>query len=84
MTAPANFTVFSHDVLFEEPRETCHACNETLDDHDDDGFDVTGRGLMVFYRGDERRVEEPGLCPTCGAAIGMTMLTRWAIEEEEG
>jgi hypothetical protein len=87
MSDAAKLTVFSHDVLFEEPREACHACGDDLDssaDADDDGFGVTGRGLVVFYRGDERRPEEPGLCPSCGAAIGMTMLTRWAIEEEEG
>ncbi len=62
----------------------CHACEKPMNASDDEGFAVPGRGLLVFTRGDERRAEEPTLCPSCGAAIGMTMLTRWAIEEDEG
>ena len=74
----ALFTTRGDDVL------RCHACDEVLRAEDDHGFSVPGRGLLVFTRGEERRAEEPRLCPSCGAAIGMTMLSRWAIEEEEG
>ncbi len=63
---------------------SCHACEKPIHASDDEGFAVPGRGLLVFTRGDERRTEEPKLCASCGAAIGMTMLTRWAIEEDEG
>lgn len=66
-----------------QPTE-CHACEKPIYASDDEGFAVPGRGLLVFTRGDERRAEEPRLCASCGAAIGMTMLTRWAIEEDEG
>ena len=48
------------------------------------GFDVRGRGLLVWSRGEERRYQEPPLCASCAAAIGVTALQRWEIEEEEG
>ena len=50
----------------------------------DDGYDVTGRGLLVWSRGGERRYQEPPLCSGCAAAIGVSALQRWEIEEEEG
>ena len=53
-------------------------------DDDDAGYGVTGRGLLVWSRGDERRYQEPPLCSGCAAAIGVSALQRWEIEEEEG
>ena len=76
--------VVSHEILFATEEERCHACDGELPADDSAGYGLTGRGLLIFYRGEERRAEEPKLCPACGAAVGMTMLTRWAIEEEEG
>ena len=84
------FETIDHTALFQPSAEAsskapcCHACERPLHASHDEGFSVPGRGLLVFMRGDERRAEEPRLCPSCGAAIGMTMLSRWAIEEEEG
>ncbi len=82
------FDTIDHTALFEMAPDagvtTCHTCEKPIRASDDHGFAVPGRGLLVFTRGDERRAEEPTLCASCGAAIGMTMLTRWAIEEEEG
>ena len=83
MDHTALFQTDTRDRLASSPSR-CHACEKPIHDSDDHGFAVPGRGLLVFTRGDERRAEEPRLCPSCGAAIGMTMLTRWAIEEDEG
>ncbi|WP_165373000.1 hypothetical protein [Sorangium cellulosum] len=43
-----------------------------------------GRGLYMWSRGDELRFEEPALCGGCAVAIGMTALSAWNAEEEEG
>jgi predicted RNA-binding Zn-ribbon protein involved in translation (DUF1610 family) len=85
---PVPYETVDHAALFASAHSTplsqCHACERELHAADDEGFSVPGKGLLIWARGDERRAEEPKLCPSCGAAIGMTMLTRWAIEEEEG
>jgi hypothetical protein len=83
---PKGFVTASHAVLFEDPVATrCDVCAEQVDDREDDeGFEVRGRGLLVWTRGDERRYQEPPLCPGCAAAIGVSALSRWEIEEEEG
>lgn len=85
------FETIDHSALFTEvaadaraASSACHACEKPIWASSDEGYSVPGRGLLVFTRGDERRAEEPKLCPTCGAAIGMTMLSRWATEEDEG
>jgi hypothetical protein len=88
----ARFESIDHSALFSARHadhgaahaSSCDACAKAIGAAEDDGFSVPGRGLMLFTRGDERRAEEPHLCASCGAAIGMTMLSRWAIEEEEG
>jgi hypothetical protein len=88
---PEGFVTASHGVLFED-HEThrCDVCAELLsasEDADEDegsGYDVTGRGLLVWSRGEERRYQEPPLCAACAAAIGVSALQRWEIEEEEG
>ena len=84
------FTV-GHSVLFTDTdANRCDVCAEPVgdgkEDPDDDttGFDVKGRGLLVWSRGDERRYQEPPLCSSCAAAIGVSALQRWEIEEEEG
>jgi hypothetical protein len=51
---------------------------------DEEDGPLRGRGLLIWTRGDERRFEEPELCPRCASAIGMTALHRWEIEEDEG
>jgi len=54
------------------------------DEDEDGGFDLGGRGLLVWSRGEERRYQEPPLCSACATAIGVSALQRWEIEEEEG
>ncbi|MFO0669331.1 MAG: hypothetical protein U0235_06865 [Polyangiaceae bacterium] len=88
------FFVAGHDILFHAPlgnggpaddAPRCDACGEPVGrDDDDDGFAVSGRGRYVFTRGDELRAEEPPLCASCAAAIGMTALHLFTIEEDEG
>jgi len=87
----AGFVTAGHAVLFEDTEANrCDVCAETLGtDSDgrgkgDQGYDVTGRGLLVWSRGEERRYQEPPLCAACAAAIGVSALQRWEIEEEEG
>lgn len=66
-----------------EPHEDvcCDGCNKpiTLADMDD-----LGKGVFLWVRGDERRYDEVPLCPNCGTALGMAVLARYAMEEEEG
>jgi hypothetical protein len=92
----AGFVTAGHSVLFEDVEShRCDVCSANLavtadpgahaeSDSDDDGYDVTGRGLLVWSRGEERRYQEPPLCSGCAAAIGVSALQRWEIEEEEG
>lgn len=55
----------------------CHACDARLD-----GATIT-TGLLVWARGEELVTEEPPLCPACSAAIGLTALRRFALEDDE-
>jgi hypothetical protein len=89
----AGFVTAGHTVLFEDVEShRCDVCAASLsalaaadtDTDTDDRYDVTGRGLLVWSRGDERRYQEPPLCSGCAAAIGVSALQRWEIEEEEG
>jgi hypothetical protein len=42
-------------------------------------------GLLVWFRGDEMRVDEPPLCEECASRITIGAAVKWAIEgEEEG
>jgi hypothetical protein len=88
---PKGFVTAGHAILFEDNEaHRCDVCAETLTDDDDDAggnvgaYDVTGRGLLVWSRGEERRYQEPPLCAACASAIGLSALQRWEIEEEEG
>lgn len=82
---PEDFATATHTVLFEqESTPRCDVCADPLGGAADEGYDVHGRGLLLWTRGDERRYQEPPLCPTCAAAIGLSALQRWEIEEEEG
>lgn len=88
---PKGFVTAGHGILFQDiEAHRCDVCAEMLangdgtSDSDDSGYDVTGRGLLVWSRGEERRYQEPPLCAACAAAIGVSALQRWEIEEEEG
>lgn len=83
---PASFVRASHEALFErDDAARCDACHEPLPAEDDAaGYGLQGRGVYVWRRGGEPQFESAPLCPSCAAAIGMTALARWEIEEEEG
>jgi hypothetical protein len=83
---PKGFVSASHAVLFEKVEEECHVCSSKLEAESDSDLATwsRGRGLLVWARGDERRYEEPLLCPECASAIGVSALQRWEIEEDEG
>lgn len=87
---PTGFVTASHAVLFEDDTSPhCDVCGGRIADgdeggRDEQGYDVEGRGLLVWARGEERRYQEPPLCPSCAAAISLSALQRWEIEEEEG
>jgi hypothetical protein len=57
---------------------TCDACDAPIEGEPE------GRGLYLWRRGDELRIEEPPLCHDCATAISVTALQLWNIEEEEG
>ena len=57
---------------------SCDVCNVAITG------EPHGRGLYMWSRGDELRFEEPALCCGCSVAIGMTALSAWNVEEEEG
>jgi hypothetical protein len=89
---PKGFVTASHAVLFEDEEcVRCDVCKSNVghadssdEDTDDAPYSVSGRGLLVWTRGEERRYQEPPLCPDCAGAIGVSALQRWEIEEEEG
>lgn len=92
-TLPKGFVTASHAILFADPAKTrCDVCQAPVEQStgdDEDDLDhaqhrVPGRGLLVWTRGDERRYQEPPLCPACASAIGLSALQRWEIEEDEG
>jgi hypothetical protein len=83
---PKGFVSASHAILFEKSDERCNVCSAPVvgSGETDDEPVFGGRGLLVWARGDERRYEEPPLCPDCASAIGVSALQRWEIEEDEG
>ena len=84
------YVLLTHEALFvsEGAATGCDACGVSLHAEErsegEDGYDVRGQGVYHWVRGDERRLEKVPLCPSCAAAIGMAVLARWEIEEEEG
>ena len=81
----ASCVTATHEVLFEVCEPTrCDACGGSLPDEPDDGRGLAGRGTYMWLRGDTVEVESVPLCASCAAAIGITALSRWEIEEEEG
>ena len=62
------FVTASHAVLFQdEEAHRCDVCSDALaiegadTEANDSGYDVRGRGLLVWSRGEERRYQEPPL-----------------------
>ena len=74
-----------HAALFVADESVrCDVCNAVVAEDADEGYAVAGRGLYVWARGEDVRYEEPHLCAGCAAAVGVSALARWEIEEEEG
>jgi hypothetical protein len=85
------FAVLGHDVLFGEDEDAgrCDVCGtkveeDGVEEHTGEAHAIPGRALYFWTRGDETRRYEPPLCPSCAAALGLSALGRWEIEEEEG
>jgi hypothetical protein len=82
-----DFFVLGHDALFaDDGARRCDACGGDVEDADGEGHAVPGSGLYVWTRGGDGATtrDEPPLCASCAAALGLTALARWEIEEEEG
>ena len=80
------FAVVGHEALFEESGEplACDVCGAQVGEDSGEGPAVPGLGMYLWARGEETRREEVPLCAACAAALGVTALARWEIEEEEG
>jgi hypothetical protein len=42
-----------------------------------------GKGLMLWWRGTEWRVDEPPLCEECAVRVTMGAVVKWALEDED-
>jgi hypothetical protein len=80
------WTSASQDVLFElAENAACDACGRIMSRPvESQGYAETGQGLYMWVRDNEVRLDPAPLCASCAAAIGVTALARWEIEEEEG
>jgi hypothetical protein len=78
--------VASSRELFRDTAPACDACGDELQPSSDDDLAhaPVGEGALLWWRDGRLREEKRPLCPPCAAAIGLTALTRWAIEEEGG
>jgi hypothetical protein len=88
VTATETFVASHHALFAEEAPSLCDACGGPLGDAESTGdesdYGLEGRGVYLWARGDETRLETVPLCAACASAIGVTALARWEIEEEEG
>ena len=66
------------DAKLLDKGDACDACGQAIEG------EPSGKGLLVFPRGDTVHYEEPPLCARCAHAIAWTALWRWAEEEEGG
>lgn len=84
LTPAPTFVTATHDVLFQKAGEpVCDACGLPVPKDAEGSQTPSGSGLYVWARGEERRYEEPPLCADCAAAIGLTQLRLWEMEDDE-
>ena len=73
-------------ALFVPGPVRCDGCDAELaapaDASSEDA--AAARGALLWRRGDALELEPRPLCEACAAAIGLTALRQWEIEEEEG
>lgn len=55
----------------------CDVCGSEIEG------EPAGKGLLVWWRGEERRAEEPALCQKCAPAITAAGGMMWVHEDEE-
>lgn len=76
------------DVLFAPRRPRCDGCDGPVEPDGDAAHDEPASGpvagALLWRRGDAAELEPRPLCGACAAAIGLTALRQWEIEEEEG
>jgi hypothetical protein len=56
----------------------CHVCKAEIEG------EVGAHGFILVLRDDVPRFERPPLCERCAHAIGISAITRYDEEEEEG
>lgn len=64
-------------AAIEGELQRCHVCESAVAPED------LSRGLLVWSRGDEIRLEEPALCKDCSAVLGISALAQWRREEDD-
>ena len=75
----ANSTAEKSAAIAPMPHFECDLCGK-----DCEGA-PTSSGLLLWFRGDEVRVDEPPLCEDCAGRLVIGAVSKWAIEgEEEG
>ena len=78
------FVTATHEVLFQKAESpACDACGLPVLKDAEGSTSPSGSGLYVWVRGDDIRYEEPPLCADCAAAIGLTQLRLWEMEDDE-
>jgi hypothetical protein len=83
-TPTTTFVTATHEVLFQSAAEpACDACGLPVTRDPEGSMAPSGSGLYVWARGGDVRYEEPPLCSDCAAAIGLTQLRLWEIEDDE-
>ncbi len=63
--------------MVHRPKQVCDVCGAEI------GGEPAGRGLLIWSRGEERRVEEPALCKACAHAITAAGGMWWLDGDEE-
>lgn len=83
-TQATTFVTATHEVLFQKAGEAaCDACGLPVPKDAEGSTAPSGSGLYVWARGGDVRYEEPPLCSDCAAAIGLTQLRLWEMEDDE-
>lgn len=61
----------------QEQVQVCDVCGRKL------RGEPAGRGMLMWMRGDEMRIEEPALCGRCAHAITAASHRMWADPDDE-